>query len=287
MSTGPFGPCLPEKVERKQNISDNGNNVKPLLQPRHAIELFHSHFTAKLDALTSAEAYAIKGGCNLRMLLGSPRASEDLDLDIHQVAKHTLQKRVENIIAGLAKSFPKNGVSIASYTAPKQTETVQRWKITLVLLGQEIPTKVEFSRRSIQTPSRGPIVKTFESDYGVKTMLSHYGPDIALDQKIKALAGRNISQARDVFDAAYLTGIGARHPESLGEEILNKAINNTASLTFEDYTGQVIPYLEETDAEKFGTEQVWDGLKKQVLSMLRTIPVEILPLGKTGDTEIQ
>lgn len=223
------------------------------------------------------------------MLLGSPRASEDLDLDIQQVAKHTLQKRVENIINGLTKSLPKHGVSIASHTAPKQTETVQRWKLTLVLLGQEIPTKVEFSRRALETRSRSPIIKAFESDYGVKATLSHYGPDSALEQKIKALAGRNISQTRDVFDASFLTGIGARSPESLGEETLTKAINNASSLTFEDYLGQVIPYLEEMDAERFGTEQIWNRLKEQVIDMLTKIPIAIPPIAKTktDGTEIQ
>lgn len=247
--------------------------MKPILHPRDAIELFQSQFLAQLDKVIPPTSYSVKGGCNLRMLLGSPRASEDLDLDIQQVAKHTLQKRVEAIEKHLKKTLCGKNINLKAFTAPKQTDTVQRWKAELELLGQQVATKIEFSRRGISDRTkRSPLRQDFQTAYQVEGVnLSHYGPNTALKQKIKALAGRKVSQARDVFDAAFLMGIGATAPIDMDEPTIKDAETNTHSIRFQDYTGQVIPYLEDADAEKFNDEAVWNGLRQTIINLLHSI----------------
>ena len=269
-------------------MADNGNKVQPILHPRQAIELFHSHFLIRLDKAIPSEAYAIKGGCNLRMLLGSPRASEDLDIDIQQVAVHTLQKRVDAIKKLLGEPLAKKTVKLASFTEAKQTATVQRWKAELELLGQPIQTKIEFSRRGIaEKPERNRVVKSFQSDYQLDAVLSHYGPDTALRQKVLALAGRKVTQARDIFDAAFLLGRGAKAPLGISRSTAGKAEENTLSTSFSDYTGQVIPYLDEKTAEKFAPEVVWGRLRDTVAGLIRSIPLSPDPLAETGPDQPQ
>lgn len=79
---------------------------------------------------------------------------------------------------------------------------------------------------------------------------------------------------------------GAQSPKSLEEDIVSRAVKNTDSLTFDDYRGQVTPYLEDLDAKQLGTEKVWDGLKEDVLLLLRKIPVEMSPKEKPEDPEL-
>lgn len=246
--------------------------MHPLLHPRAAVELFQTHFLAQLDRVIPPESYAVKGGCNLRMLLGSPRASEDLDLDIQQVARPTLKKRVEAIEIFLRGTLAGNNIAVKSFAAAKQTDTVQRWKAELELLGQRVTTKVEFSRRGIKDkPSRSGLISRFQIRYGTEgVVLSHYGRDIALKQKFQALAGRKVTQARDVFDAAFLAGIGASAPTDLDRETLRTAAESTHAVRFHDYAGQVLPYLEQSDAEKFGSEAAWNRLKETVIGLLQS-----------------
>ena len=247
--------------------------MRSILHPRSAVELFHCQFLARLDKAIPWNSYAVKGGCNLRMLLGSPRASEDLDLDVRQVAKHTLAKQVESVLKQLRSVLLRQNIKVSDTSAPKQTDTVQRWKVALKLLGQDVWTKIEFSRRILaDTPLRGTLTQKFQDEYLPEgATLSHYGTKPALKQKLEALAGRKITQARDVFDIAFLIGIGTE-PPSLNEETIREAEQNTRFLKFQDYSGQVIPYLDESHAEEFGSEEAWERLQRQVLGLLKSIP---------------
>ena len=119
------------------------------------IEVFHILFLRQLGARLDKKLYAIKGGCNMRFYFNSIRYSEDLDIDIHTVAKETLTKNINLILnSNPFKSILKsNGLEILSHNASKQTPTTQRWKITLKAKDNSVPinTKIEFSRRNYST----------------------------------------------------------------------------------------------------------------------------------------
>src|SRR5260370_30959317 len=118
---------------------------------KQAIELFHLLFLQQLGTRVDKGLYALKGGCNLRFFFRSIRYSDDLDLDVHTIAKETLRKNVNQIFkfAGLIRILRPQHLELSFLSEPKQTETTQRWKIHLRTgTGIELPTKIELSRRS-------------------------------------------------------------------------------------------------------------------------------------------
>ena len=112
-----------------------------MLLDRQAVELFHLHFVRLLCSGPDKDRFAIKGGCNLRFFFESVRYSEDLDLDVERIPVHTLKEKVGKILEGAALRLPlkSRGISVGEVSAPKQTETTQRWKIGLAAEPRSLP----------------------------------------------------------------------------------------------------------------------------------------------------
>lgn len=93
-------------------------------------------------------------------------------------------------------------------SAPKQTETTQRWKVGLSRAGDELPvrTKVEFSRRDdIEETKYEAVDREVLRPYGLTPVLAaHYTTATAIRQKLHALAVRTEPQPRDVFELSLL-----------------------------------------------------------------------------------
>ena len=104
---------------------------------RSAVELFHLVLLRVVAAGADRDHLVVKGGCNLRFFHGSPRHSEDLDLDARVASASTTRKRVDKALEGttLSSLLRAHGVTQGSMSAPKQTETTPRWKIGLVVEG--------------------------------------------------------------------------------------------------------------------------------------------------------
>jgi len=105
---------------------------------RQVVELFHLHFVRLLCAGPDKDHFAVKGGCNIRFFFESVRYSEDIDLDVtDRVPVHVLKEKVSRILEAPALSLPlrSRGVKVSNFTAPKQTETTQRWKVSLSAAG--------------------------------------------------------------------------------------------------------------------------------------------------------
>src|SRR5205823_7218517 len=62
-----------------------------------AVEKFHLIFLTQLGARIDKKLYSLKGGSNLRFFWKSIRYSEDLDFDVHTIARETLRKNVNRI----------------------------------------------------------------------------------------------------------------------------------------------------------------------------------------------
>jgi len=123
------------------------------LHPIACIEQFHLLFLDQLGRKLDKRHYALKGGCNLRFYLRSIRYSEDMDLDLQFIPLDTLRDRVDQILTGasLARILQARGLTITHCSAPKQTETTQRWKLAIAVKGVDLTlhTKIEFSRRGM------------------------------------------------------------------------------------------------------------------------------------------
>jgi len=243
---------------------------------RQAIEVFHLLFLRSFGARVDKALFALKGGCNLRFYHRSIRYSEDMDLDIRAMAVGTLRSNVDAILDADAfrHALRAQGLTIESFSAPKQTATTQRWKITLQPIDSRtsIPTKIEFSRRALDAgASLAPVDAAILRAYRLfPVIVQRYDSPAAFAQKVGALALRAAVQARDVFDLKLLIDAGA--PADLAPDVrklLPQAIDHAMSIGFEDFTGQVVAFLEPEHQEDFAQRTAWEALQEQVVDTLQ------------------
>lgn len=244
-------------------------------------ELFHLVFLRALVAKGEDKGLiALKGGCNLRFFFGSVRYSEDIDLDVVVIAKDTLKNKVERLLKSPVVTAPlkMHGLTIAETSAPKQTETTQRWKVGLQRVGDELPirTKVEFSRRdAIEGAEFEATDREVLRPYRLTPVLAtHYTTAFAIRQKIHALAARTEPQARDVFDLALLLA----RPDAAGHALdavakpwLDEAIDHAMGISFDEHTSKVVAYLEPSHAELYADRPAWDALQEDVVARLEAL----------------
>ena len=144
--------------------------------------------------------------------------------------------------------------------------------LTLPGTSMPVPTKVEFSHRDEVEGSRTePIDMTFASTHRLQpVLLPPYPAPVAIAQKVRALVGRTQVQARDVFDLSVLFArVGdARAALLTAKEDLAAAVTRALELSFDDYAGQVVPYLEPAHVDAFGTRAAWDALQLHVVETL-------------------
>src|SRR3989338_4396416 len=156
--------------------------------PHTAVELFHLLFLGQLGKIVDKQLTILKGGCNLRFFLKSIRYSEDIGIDIRKISKETLQKNVRKVLSSPAfkMALKERNIELAEFSEPKQTETVQHWKIALRLAqtAMLVNTKIEFSRRDTQKPTVfGLIDSMLVRNYGlVPVFFNHYTGEAALCQ---------------------------------------------------------------------------------------------------------
>jgi predicted nucleotidyltransferase component of viral defense system len=244
----------------------------------HRVESFHLHVLRLLGAGREKAHVALKGGCNIRFFFGSVRYSADMDLDVgRQVEPHALRDRMQKLLSGpvLGAALRAEGVDLGAVTAPKQTDTTQRWKIALVVRSAPsapLHTKIEFSRRpTTEDAVLEAVDPAIVSAHRILPLLiRHYPVDAALRQKVRALVGRATVQARDVFDLALLFSRTGGSTDALRAEraIVSRAIERAMDVSFDEYRGQVVAYLLPDHAEHYGSRKAWDLLQAQVVASL-------------------
>ncbi len=243
---------------------------------RQEIEFFHITFCRLLLTTQDKSLIVMKGGCNLRFFLGSNRYSEDIDFDVDTIARETLRKRVEKTLdsTNLRVILASRKISIISHSAPKQTDTVQRWKVSLQFAGITVPSKIEFSRRGIQR--EGIIFESIDpillSEYRLTpTFVSHYSATFAIEQKIEALAGRPETQARDVFDLDLLFSRCQDVQNKVPSSVLEQAIECAMSIDFDQFRNQVVEFLAEDIRAYYDSREVWNAMQLRVIRHLEEL----------------
>ncbi|MEI8243771.1 MAG: nucleotidyl transferase AbiEii/AbiGii toxin family protein [bacterium] len=249
--------------------------MKTTFHPIACVEQFHLLFLDQLGRKLDKRCYALKGGCNLRFYLKSIRYSEDMDLDIQSTPVNVLQDRVEQILSGksFAQILQARGLAVVHYTAPKQTETTQRWKLSLAAKQAALPfhTKIEFSRRGIDDPVVfEPVDSLLMRDYQMTPFLaSHYPPEAAFRQKINALIHRAQTQARDVFDLDHLlrSGVSPRGMDLPPQWM--EAQQKAMSISFDIFKSQVLAFLAPDCQAQYATPRIWDDMVLRVVDALK------------------
>lgn len=246
---------------------------------RRTIEIFHLLFLRAFGARVDKALFALKGGCNLRFFLKSIRYSEDMDLDIQTMAVGTLRNNVSRLLEAQSflQSLRAQGIEIARTSLPKQTETTQRWKLTLRVIesAAELPTKIEFSRRGLDgdkavEPVDAGIIRAYRL-YPV--IVQHYSVYTAFAQKISALALREQVQSRDVFDLKQLLDAGGAEQPLPATTAVNLplAIDHALAVDYAAFAGQVLAFLEPEYQEHYRNRKVWAELQRQVVDGLEAL----------------
>ncbi|HKQ70278.1 MAG TPA: nucleotidyl transferase AbiEii/AbiGii toxin family protein [Polyangiaceae bacterium] len=248
------------------------------LSPRQVVEAFHLILLRALLAKgESKKLFALKGGCNLRFFFGSTRYSEDMDIDVDTVAKGTLKNKVDKLLQSPLVLGPlkAQGIEVNEVSSPKQTETTQRWKVGLRApnLAVSLRTKVEFSRReALGDVALDAVGIELLRPYAMSPFLAaHYSASRAVVQKIHALAGRTEPQARDVFDLNVLFARKETASLTLSREEkrwIPNAIENSLSISFDDYVSQVVSFLDPAQRDLFAEQGAWDTMQRSVLERI-------------------
>ncbi|MBC8387805.1 MAG: nucleotidyl transferase AbiEii/AbiGii toxin family protein [Actinobacteria bacterium] len=243
-------------------------------------EVFHLEFLRWFGRKADPKQYALKGGVNMRFFFGSIRYSEDMDLDLSKVRADIIQDIVLNIFntqvfVDNLRPYGIQRVSIPDMKKAKQTETTQRFKIHLATFsGEDLFTKVEFSRRSLKDGIEvnaipDSILRTYKL---IPVIVPHYNAVSSSIQKITALASRPAVQARDIFDL-YILSPKISNSKISGSKIpkkdkLEKAYENLFSVTFEQFRDSVVLFLPSDEQASYDSSLFWDEIKLKVANLL-------------------
>lgn len=246
----------------------------PELSAAQVIEAFHLGFFQVLPTRLEPARYVLKGGANLRYFFGSDRYSEDVDLDMVDVEPSALAHKVDTVLESTALGllFRRSGLAIDEFTKPKQTATTRRWKIAVEAPGhsQRIRTKIEFSNRNGDDRRiLEAVPRRIVAPFAVRApTVQHYTAEAAVEQKVRALAGRSQTQARDLFDLDLLLRQQSVEAGALKREVLADAADRALELPFDAFQAQVMPFLEPAVASLYDAD-AWERMQLEVAERLR------------------
>jgi predicted nucleotidyltransferase component of viral defense system len=246
------------------------------LTEAQVIEFFHLSFLQVLQARLDQNRYVLKGGTNLRYFFGSPRYSEDIDLDAIEIEPWRLETKIDEVLASqaIATLLRSGDLVLDKVTKPKQTATTQRWKPIVTVSGRpsQVRTKIEFSHRAadlhrvLEAVPEGVV-----APYALRppTML-HYTAAAAIEQKVSALAHRSQTQARDLFDLELLLRrhLDAVSPGDIAPNTLDLAMERAAELPFQAFQDQVVRFLDTEIVDLYNNPTAWQTMQALVTGRL-------------------
>lgn len=245
------------------------------LSTAQVIEAFHLAFLEVLRTRLNASRYVLKGGANLRYFFDSVRYSEDIDLDISGVPGWSLEKKIDGLLhsSALAITLRSAGLAVAAdaVSKPKQTDTTRRWKVPILAEGRRDPirTKVEFSyRNGDRRYELEAVPNRVVAAYGLRPpTIQHYTEAPATEQKIRALAGRSETQARDVFDLELLLRRSPLASATVDAGTRRTAAERGLELPYGAFADQVLPFLDPEVADQYD-EATWSRMQSFVIDEL-------------------
>jgi hypothetical protein len=142
-------------------------------------------------------------------------------------------------------------------------------------VNEVVRTKVELSRRSTRRdgafePVRGAVL----SPFGLAPFLAtHYRASDAVAQKIQALHGRALPQARDIFDLSLLFSLPHSLPElpPSQKRHVPRAVERAIGISFDEYSAQVVAFLDPEQAEPFASRDAWNLMQETVVERLEAL----------------
>lgn len=184
-------------------------------------------FLSFLYQLPDAERLLFKGGTALRVILKSPRFSEDLDF----TGSGILQERIEELFAQTLSEIERTGIKV-DITEAKKTTGGYLGIATFFLYDLKVKIQIEVSLRN-EKRLKG-IRTLIQSDYLPAYTLVHLPIENIINGKLAALLNRE--KPRDFYDYYFL--LVGNHPlvketknlEKVLELLRNSEINFKAEL---------------------------------------------------------
>jgi hypothetical protein len=145
----------------------------------------------------------LKGGGAMRVLTGSARYTQDLYFD-HD-PRRSLARLQKTIGSAIDRALKGSGLVEASVTAPKQTDTVARWKVSAVTEMGRLQLTVEVSRRARPDPEHIVSIPIQVSDLTLpRVYVAVYDDRAQAGQKLSAILDVRRTAVRDLYDLELL-----------------------------------------------------------------------------------
>ena len=260
-----------------------------MLTDIEAREALHILVLQQIGDELKAGACILKGGVNLRLFFGSPRYSEDIDLDLDPAAQPAFVSAVHKTLTSrrLLDRLTELGIERLEYSGrpAKNTATTVRFKLGVVNRGAiRLPTRIEASMRDhaagdtgVQGPADTAVTAQYLSPTDKALVVSHYPLQPAVRQKLQALATRKLPQARDVFDLHVLakgdraTVDLTRLRNVLSTDHLREAARRTWEIGYGQFRDQVVEFLSEEDQRALGSEEAWTLRQLFVVDLIEAV----------------
>ncbi|MDP2656619.1 MAG: nucleotidyl transferase AbiEii/AbiGii toxin family protein [bacterium] len=153
-----------------------------------------------------------KGGTALRIVLKSPRFSEDLDFDGYHIRFDEIEAIIEHVLGEVEKM----GIGV-SLGESKKTTGGHIMLADFTLHEEVIQIKIEISLRDKYTQKEGTLA-LIESEYIPDYNLIHLALPLLIQGKLDALFARQ--KPRDFYDFFFL--LSANYPEVKNRDVLEK-----------------------------------------------------------------
>lgn len=176
------------------------------------IEKDHKLLMRNIVQSLAGTPYVLKGGTALMFGYDLDRFSEDLDFD--SVKKLNLETKIK-------ENLPL-GFEIIEITKPKDTDTVQRYKVTYITPNGKRRLKIETSYRKKDIS---------KEDYSLIDTMQIYNIDFLLDNKLKAAHDGDAPRttARDLYDIQFI-------------------VNSFENILTSDFMGRLKEFVSDEDA---------------------------------------
>ena len=152
-------------------------------------------FLSYLYRQSEAEKLLFNGGTALRIVLGSPRFSEDLDFTGSHISQHIVEELFTNTLADIEKT----GMSVELIEG-KKTSGGYLGIAVFYPYDRKIHVQIEVSLRNGKGGTG--VVAVIQSDYAPTYSLIHLPVDAIIKGKMEALRARH--KPRDFYDYFFL-----------------------------------------------------------------------------------
>lgn len=232
--------------------------ARDLVQARLVGAIFSSNVRSEI---------ALKGGLAMRILAGSMRYTQDIDLAASpSVPKKTVASCIERAVAQLRSSGLVKDLRL--YEKAKQTDVTQRWCVKGVIGSHEILLKVEVSRRQ-EVRSENVVKASYRPAQGLGEFeVSCVDLGTMAAGKFDCLQNLNREAPRDIYDLYVLVRMGVRPTRqailSYGSEKLagmrDLVWAKLEKMDYESVKAELLPWLPAEVARRFD-EAAWDEMR--------------------------